>query len=66
MSALGEDYVTEFGEFLEFETTAKDDREYHEDFVEWIPLADIEPTSSPTFARIRESIVRVKQEAGKR
>jgi hypothetical protein len=66
MSALGEEYKTEFGEFLEFSTTTKDDREYHEDFLEWIPLGDIDPRQSPTFARIQESVIRTKEATGKR
>jgi hypothetical protein len=61
MSALGEGYVTEFGEFLEFDTETKDNSEFHEDFVEWISLSDVDPTRSPAFERIRQSVAQSRE-----
>jgi hypothetical protein len=61
MSSLGDEYVTEFGEFLEFDTDTKDSSEFHEDFVEWISLSDVDPTSSPAFERIRQAVAQSRE-----
>jgi hypothetical protein len=62
MSALGEEFLNPFGEFLEFDTVTKDDHEYHEDFVDWIRLADIDPTHTPIFAQIQQSMIQRTQQ----
>jgi hypothetical protein len=61
MSLLGPEFLTEIGEFLEFNTITKDDREHHEDFVDWIPLADIDPTHTPTFTQTRHSVIQTQE-----
>jgi hypothetical protein len=65
MSGLGSEYVTEFGEFTDFDTDARDDREFQEPFPEWIPLSDIDVTTSSVFSAIAESVARTKAELKK-
>jgi hypothetical protein len=65
MSGLGSEYVTEFGEFLGFDTDAKDDREFREPFPEWVPLSDVDVTTSSVYGTIADSIARIKEEMKK-
>jgi hypothetical protein len=60
MSNLGEEYRTEFGEFLDFETDARDDTEFREPFQEWIPLSDIDLKRSPAFQAIADAVAEAK------
>jgi hypothetical protein len=56
MSNLGEEYRTEFGEFLDFETDARDHTEPHEPFQEWVPLSDVDLTRSPIFQAVADAV----------
>ena len=62
MSNLGNEYVTEFGEFISFKTDAKDLPDQNEPFQDFIPLSEIDVTSSPTYAKIQEIVQRAKEE----
>jgi hypothetical protein len=62
MSNLGEEYRTEFGEFLDFETDTRDDTQFHEPFPEWIPLSDLDVTQSPLFSAVASSVAHSKEQ----
>ena len=62
MSNHGEEYKTEFGEFLDFSTDMKSDQEFHEQFQEWIPITDIDLTKSPLYPVIAEVVTRAKEQ----
>ena len=62
MSNLGNEYVTEFGEFISFKTDAKDLPEQTEPFQDFIPLSEIDVKSSPTYAKIQQIVEAAKSE----
>ena len=60
MSNHGEEYRTEFGEFLDFNADIKSDEQYQEGFQEWVPITEIDLTASPLFATISEAVANAK------
>lgn len=66
MSSLGEEFTTEFGEFLDFDSGLRSDDRYEDPFRAWIPIADMDMTKTQNFAKIAEAVAKAKEELEKR
>lgn len=62
MTSTGEEYKTEFGEFLDFNTESTDQTPVVEQFTDFLPIDKIPLERSPLYAQIGEIADRIKKE----
>lgn len=66
MTSTGEEYKTEFGEFLDFTTDSTDQTPVNEPFPDFLSIDDIPLDKSPLYNQIAEIVARVKEEKGQK
>ena len=62
MTSAGEEYKTEFGEFLDFTTESMDKTPVCEPFQDFLSIDKIPLSKSPLYSQIGEIIEKVKEE----
>ena len=56
------EYLTEFGEFEDFESNETGVAEYSDPNLQFIPISDFDITQSPIFPQIQEVVTKFKEE----
>lgn len=62
MTNTGEEYKTEFGEFLDFTTESMDKTPVVEPFLDFRSIDEIPLNKSPLYSKIGEAIEKIKEE----
>lgn len=65
MSGLGQEFTTEFGEFLDFHSNVKSDRRHEDPFQSWRSISEMDVTQAANFGRIAEAVAKAKEEMEK-
>lgn len=60
MSLLGDEFQTEFGEYINFETDMKGEIEFHEEFEEFVSLSQIPNQNNDIVQRIQQITQEIK------
>ena len=56
------EYLTEFGEFEDFESNETGEKEYTDPNLQFIPISSLDISESPIFSQIQAAVTEVKEE----